>query len=699
MAGVTKFQKLLEPGYIGSVRTRNRILKTGAKPGSWGSVGGNVPQGIKDYYEALARGGAGIVVVAGGVFPYPRPEGTTPSSEFRVDDDQFIPSLKELAQIIQKYDCPAFLQLMSTGPMRRDIPPGVIAAAASAISKSELPRPQFAATRELSVAEIEEIVKMFADIAERAHKAGFQGIELNAACNHLLNSFLSLAWNRRQDAYGIGSMESRAKIMVDIIREIKKRNGKDFAIIALINISEPGLKNGLTTEESQAISKIMQAAGADAIHARCELYTKPLDASIRDSTHFPDIAMYPEIPFLLGADIDISHHGAGGWVPLAAAVKKAVTIPVIAVGRIDSEMGEKVLERRMADFISMNRRLMADHDYPNKIATGKLEDIVPCTGCFTCFSVNHEGGPPTCQVNAALCKEREFEIKPAEKKKKVMIVGGGPSGMEAARVAALRGHKVILCEKESKLGGSIPLAAVVKGFEREDLLSLVQYLKTQMTKLGVDVRLGKEVNKAVIEEIKPDVLIMATGGAHNVPELPGIKRSNVVSSKALHKQLKSYMKFFGPKTLHRLTKLWMPLGKNVVIMGGGLQGCQVGAFLVKRGRKVTIVETGETIGDGLLEILVKPLLLDWLARKGTVMMTGVKYEEITDKGLIITTKDGRKQTIEADTIVTALPLLPNNEFLKVLKGVVPEIYAIGDCNEPRLIVDAIADGSRVGRAI
>jgi 2,4-dienoyl-CoA reductase (NADPH2) len=240
---------------------------------------------------------------------------------------------------------------------------------------------------------------------------------------------------------------------------------------------------------------------------------------------------------------------------------------------------------------------------------------------------------------------------------------------------------------------------MVKGFGREDILGLVRYLKTQVTKLGVDIRLGKEATRSVIEEIKPDAVIIAAGGTHNVPEVPGINRRNVVTSKALHRQLKNFLRFFSPRALRWLTNFWMPVGKKVVIMGGNIQGCQTAEFLVKRGRKVTIVDTADEIGDGLLEVFVKPHLLLWLEKKGVTMLPGVKYEKITDKGLTITTKEGKRKTIVADSIVTALPLLPNTALGKSLKGKVSEIYPIGDCKEPHLILNAIADGSRVARAI
>jgi 2,4-dienoyl-CoA reductase (NADPH2) len=694
MARRTGFERLMEPGYIGSVRTKNRILKTGSTLGFYPWEDGHIQQKVIDSYEALAKGGAGLVTVGAA------PLGVPPGRGYLMNDDKYLPSMTRLAEAIRKYDCPAFAQMFHLGPMLLPflVPSGVRAVAASSLGKEELPLPHLAVPQELSISEIEEIVQQFGDQAERIKRAGFQGIELNAGCNHLLNSFLSRAWNKRQDAYGVGSLESRAKIIVDIIKEVKRLNGKDFAIIALINGAEPGLEKGITPEECQGIAEILQAAGADAIHVRAEFYSKPKDPSRRDSTQLPDIAFYPETPFPLGGVVDDSRRGAGGWVPLAAAVKKAVSIPVIAIGRLDVELGEDILRDGKADFISFNRCLMADPGLPNKLVEGRLEDIRPCTGCTTCFDNNEQGNPPLCQVNAALGKEKEYEIKPAEKKKRVMVVGSGPAGMEAARVAALRGHEVTVYEKEHRLGGSLPLAATVKGFDREDILGLVRYLEAQMTKLGVDIRLGKEVSKPVIEGIKPDVLIIAAGGIHDVPDLPGINGRNVVTSRDLHNKLKRYMRFLGPRVLRWLTKFWMPLGKRVVIMGGGIHGCQTAEFLVQRGRKVTIVDTAEEIGEGLLETYIKPHLLDWLDGKGVAMLPSVKYEEITDRGLIITTKEGKKQTVEADTIVMALPLLPNTKLLKELDGIAPEVYAIGDCKDPRLIVDAIADGSRIARA-
>jgi NADPH-dependent 2,4-dienoyl-CoA reductase/sulfur reductase-like enzyme len=270
--------------------------------------------------------------------------------------------------------------------------------------------------------------------------------------------------------------------------------------------------------------------------------------------------------------------------------------------------------------------------------------------------------------------------------------------MEAARVSAMRGHEVILYEKGHKLGGLLPLASLVKGHEGEYLMEFVRYLQRQVTKMGIDIRTGKEFDLSLIEELKPDAVIVAMGGIPTVPEIPGINRRNVVSVPKLHRMLKFYLRFLSPELLGKLTKIWMPIGKNVVIIGGGLQGCELAEFLVKRGRKVTIVEAAEKLGEGVPERKQHPLFR-WLQKKGVTMLAGVKYEEITENGLTIVTKEGERRTIEGDTIIPAVPLLTNTGLLETLKGKVAEVYIIGDCVEPKVIIDAIAAGYRAGNTL
>jgi 2,4-dienoyl-CoA reductase (NADPH2) len=271
--------------------------------------------------------------------------------------------------------------------------------------------------------------------------------------------------------------------------------------------------------------------------------------------------------------------------------------------------------------------------------------------------------------------------------------------MEAARVAAIRGHDVMLYEKDKKLGGLMSLAAMIKGFEVEDLTKIMSFYKLQLAKLGVRVKMGTEVTQSLIEQTKPDVVIIATGGIPTVPEIPGIKGRNVLSMSDLHRRVKGYLNFFSPRVLRWLTQFYLPIGKKVIVIGGALQGGEITEFLVKRGRQVTWIDSASTLKDDRLPNARTLRLFRWLDKKGVNMMTEVKYEEITDKGLSLTTKEGKRQTLEADSIIPVMPLTPNTELAKSLEGKVSEVYPIGDCKESRLILEAVGEGFRVARDI
>ena len=270
--------------------------------------------------------------------------------------------------------------------------------------------------------------------------------------------------------------------------------------------------------------------------------------------------------------------------------------------------------------------------------------------------------------------------------------------MEAARVAAARGHAVVLYEKASRLGGSLPLAALIKGTQIEDLPALVRYFETQLLKLGVRVELRQEFTSEIARALKPEAVVVAIGGLPTVPAIPGIDRRNVLTSQALARKVTPYLTLLGPRLLGWITRFWLPVGKRVVVIGGLLHGCQVAAFLVKRGRQVTVVEASDQPGDGI-PVAMKPRLLDWLAEKGVAMLTGAECREIKDEGIIVRTKEGTVTTVIADTVITALPPGLNPALAKALEGVVPEVHSVGDCSESRLILQAIADGSRVGHTI
>jgi 2,4-dienoyl-CoA reductase (NADPH2) len=693
-----RYEKLLEPGRIGSVKTRNRIVKSGAGMLMWHEDDVHMRPEVLAFYEGIARGGVGLLIVESPTIDYPR--GVRWKMRYRIDDDKYIQGLSELTAVIHKHGCPTFMQMNHDGPWQVKLPfePEPMyegePIGASPVSfefegdfHAEKPHP-------LTVEEIQEIVDKFASAAVRARKAGFDGVDINAASSHLLHNFFSPFWNKRTDSYG-GSIENRARFAMEVIREIKKRAGNDFPVSVIINGVEMGQGIGvpdsqcLTHADAREIAKCLQAAGADALQVRTHFLGYHVGAYLTDALFYPE----PPIPIEAFPEAyDASDLGVGANVPAAAGVKSAVSIPVTVVGRLDADIGERILREGKVDFIAMTRRLLADPDYPKKIAEGRLDEIQPCTGCDNCL------GSRRCRINGLLGTPYNT-IEEAPKKKKILVIGGGPGGMSAARVSAMRGHDVTLYEKATALGGLLPLAAIVKGSRPEDLSLIIGYFSRQLDRLGVKVELGKEADLSIVDRIKPDVVFLAAGGTSTVPKIPGIDTSIVVSGAVLHQRLKLALKFFGPETLRKLTKFYMPMGKRVIVIGGAIQGCELAEFLAKRGRKVTVVETKPMIGEGMVDALLSNLL-KWFQKHGVTLISGVKeYVGITDKGLTLITGDGKKQTIEADSIVTALPLTPNNDLLDSLKAKVPEVYAIGDCRDPLLIADAIGTGVRTAREV
>ncbi len=694
----SRYEKLLEPGRIGPVTTRNRIIKTGAGMLMWHESDTHMRPEMLAFYERMARGGTGLITVESPSIDYPA--GARWRNRYRIDDDRYIEGLKELVEVIHKHGCPTFMQMNHDGPWQAhlafepdpvyDGPPlgaSPVSVPFEADFHNEVPK-------ELTISEIEGLVDKHASAAERAKKAGFDGVDVNAASSHLLHNFLSPFWNRRQDIYG-GSSENRTRFARQVIEEIKRRCGKDFACTMIINGLEVGRVVGfedsmmLTPELAREHARWIEKAGVDAIMVRSHWLGYHVPGYLTDLLFYPE----PPIPVEeFPKEYYAKELGAGANTLLAAGIKKEVSVPVTVVGRLDADFGEKVLEAGMADFIGMTRRLHADPDYVNKIRAGRLDDIAPCTGCDNCL------GTKRCRINALLGTPY-IDIEKAPKKKRVLVIGGGPGGMEAARVSAIRGHDVTLYEKAPKLGGLLPIAAIVKGPHPEDVPLIVEYLERQIRKLGVEVKTGKAADMAVVDRIRPDVVFLATGASATIPAIKGIDRPNVVSGSALHKKLKLATRFVPPYTLRWLTKYYMPMGKNVVVIGGALQGLELAEFLVKRGRNVTIVEQSDMPGEGMIDAVLGNLMI-WFGKKGVPIITGVKkYVEITDKGLTIVTKEGETKTLQADTFVSALPLTSNADLLPALQKKVAEVYTIGDCKQPGLIADAIGTGLRTAREV
>jgi 2,4-dienoyl-CoA reductase (NADPH2) len=695
----TKYKLLFEPTKIGKVQLKNRFVKVAAQTYLFDSGEHRISSLAKAFYGAVAKGGAGLVIVETPAMEWPLAEEG--DRRFRVDDDKYINDIRELTEVIHKHNCPAFVQFYHRGAWGGELLNNQLLnrrVAASAVTLGKLKSVFDEASEEgppkaLTITEIEEITERYISGALRVAEAGFDGLEINTAGDHLGNSFLSRFWNKRSDIYGSQNMENRTRFVVNILRGIKKRVGQDFPVQVLMNALEIGAGDeGINTEEAKEIAKTLQEAGADSLHIRSHWL------GVHQGSFCQDVLFYPEphIPLKeFPKQMDWSRRGLGANVPLAAIIKGAVSVPVMTVGGLDADLGENVLRDGKADLIGINRRFFADPEYVNKVAEGRLDDIAPCTHCNNCNKGYNE--PRHCRINASFGRE-QYEVTIAADKKKVVVVGGGPAGMQTARVAALRGHDVTLFEKGHYLGGSLPLAAMVKGFELEDLPAFIRYFKGQIKKLGVNVYLSRELTPEDIDKIKPDVVVLALGGIPTLPDVSGINGRNVTKSADLYRILRFFIRFIGPKRLRSLTKIWMPIGKNVVIIGGAIQGCQLGEFLTKRGRKVTIVDTDKELGKWMYPER-KTRLFYWFRKKGVKMFGGVKLEKITPEGLSVITNDDNVQLLKADKIIPAMPLAPNLELMNKIKDKVPVIYTIGDCANPGIIPDATAAGWEVGNKI
>jgi 2,4-dienoyl-CoA reductase (NADPH2) len=701
-----QFERLMQPGQIGPVKTRNRIIKTANGTSFMDFKTQGPGDRMVAYYERLAKGGVGYLIVESCGVQYPEGiqhvhydgEKLLGGVQLHIDDDQYIPAFARIADAAHKHGCPCAVQLQHAGAWN---PTGLLpkrdTAIASAFKKGEFPGPDFSECRAMTHDEVEAMIEIWISAALRVWRAGFDGVEINHGTCHQGATFLSRFWNHRTDEFGAQNFENRTRFLRRIVEGVKERSHGKFAVGVLMDIAEYRIPNAYPVHEGVEMAKLVADSGADGLSCRAHSYGH------RGGLIQPDKLLYPEPPENLPEGMDWSNGGRGAAVPLCIAVKEKVkNIPVWTACRIDPWMGEEYLRKGSLDFVGMTRALLADPDLPNKVAAGELDDIRWCHGCLHCFDCRNKNLALECRINANLGREAdpEYNFAPVEKKKKVLVVGGGPAGMEAARVAAQRGHEVVLYEKASYLGGLIPMAAIVKDKETEDLMKYLRYQVKQLKKEGVKVHMKTEVTADLVRKEKPDAVVVATGNAYSKFSVPGGDDKKVISAAKLHKQLKWLLKYLTPLQLQKLTHYYMPVGKSAAVVGGELHGAEVTEFLAKRNRKVVLVHNGpkSELGKGMtVDDLTN--LWPWLSKKDVPIYTDVKYDRVTDKGLTITTKDGKTQTFSVDSILTTQELAPNLDLLNSLKGTAPEIYNIGSSREPGLIVDAVREGAKLGYAI
>ncbi|OGO20457.1 MAG: hypothetical protein A2144_00770 [Chloroflexi bacterium RBG_16_50_9] len=636
------FEKLLEPGKIGKLELDNRIVMLPMAT-AYATAGGMVTDQQVHYYAERARGGVGLIIVEV-TQVQTHIDSWVHTLMLSIDNRKNSFGFTDLTRAIHLNGSKVALQL-TPGPGSWVVPRAVWTPGFQSVGPTTFAYPGSVA-RALATEEVEALVQVFGVAAQRARRAGFDAIEIHGHSSYMLGQFMSPYVNTRTDKFG-----DLWRFPVELLRCAKDMSGPDFPVIFRLSGDE-FIEGGRTLDGSIELCKRLEEAGVDALDVSGGTYYTPESDCV-----FP----YMTSP-------------RGTFVPQAQEIKKAVRVPVIAVGRLsDPTYAESVLREGKADFIGMGRGLIADPELPKKVAAGRVEDIRPCIYCNACIGGQRAGRHRlACQVNARVGKEREYGTEPARNPKKVLVIGGGPGGMEAARVAALRGHSVTLYEREERLGGHLIEASTPE--HKKDLARLIKWLSSQVKAAGTRVVTGKEVTPEMVLTQKPGAVIVAVGAEPLVPEIPGIQNPSVATAVDV--------------LLGKVT-----LGNRVVVAGGGAVGCDVAAFLADSGKLVTVVEMLSGMALDMEDTVnSRGQLLAVLGKKAVTCLTDMKIEEITDDGVIASDKGGVKRAIGADNVVLALGFKPRTGLYNALKGRVPEVYAVGDCVESRRLGDAIHEG-------
>jgi 2-enoate reductase len=659
-------KKLFTPIKINGVEVKNRI---GMAPmGAFGLVDeyGCFDQRGVDYYTERAKGGTGLIIssvckventvdaVINGLLPC-----------IDTDPVRFVLTASELTERVHAYGAKMFLQLsMGFG---RVLSPHM--ATKPPVSASAVPNfwDPSVTCREMTTEEVEFVIDKFGQGAATARRAGFDGVEIHAVHEgYLLDQFTTAFTNHRTDKFG-GDLKGRMTLPCEIVRCIKRYTSKDFPVIMRFSMkscvkdfNQGGLEGedykecGRDFDEGLGVAKILSDAGYDAFDA---------DLGSYDAWYFAHPPMYQK-------------HGL--YLEYSEKLRKVIDKPVIVAGKLDlPEMAEDALQTGKVDMVVLGRALLADPFWPKKVMEGREKEIVPCIGCHAgCMGRGFEGKHLCCAVNPACGRERYYQLKKIDGPKTAMVVGGGVAGMEAARVLKLRGYDVTLYEAGKELGGVI-IPGSVPDFKFEDA-RLLTYYRHQMGLLGIQVKVETGVTADMIRRAKADVVILAVGAAS--------KKLNIRCSDA-SKMTEAIDVLLSKKEC----------GQKVVMIGGGLVGCETALWLAQQGKDVTIVEALDAIcaSGKPVPFMNKDMLLNLMKQAHVKVITSSSLLEVTDEGALIIGKDFRKQTIPADTVVVAVGYTANNQLFKEIYGEVPNVYNVGDSEVAATIMDAIWTANEV----
>jgi 2,4-dienoyl-CoA reductase-like NADH-dependent reductase (Old Yellow Enzyme family)/thioredoxin reductase len=637
----SNFQNLFTPLRIGSFTVRNRILSTAHFTG-FGERG--MPSGRhKDYWGSKARGGIGLIITE--VQPV-HPTAGIGASMILCYRDNVVEAFKPVVEEIHQAGARIIAQVWHPGKST------LVYSVKEVVSSSAIPSPAYGGRpRALKTEEIHELVRSYAEGAARMRKAGLDGVEIHCAHGYLPLQFMSPLHNVRTDEYG-GSEENRIRFPLEVIKAVRQEVGEDFTVGIRITGDEltPG---GLTLSDMKRITPQLVASGKlDYVNVSLGGYN-------------------------VIAPMGTPH---GAYVYLAEGIKEVVKVPVFCIGRIvDPIMAEEILTRKRADMVGMTRANMADPGLANKAKEGRLGDIRPCIGLMTCWSRAAHPEGITCGLNPSVGHEEKFKITPAGKKKRILVIGGGAAGMEAARVAAERGHTVILYEKESYLGGQLIIAS--KTTSREEMKKPVEYYQNQLKRLGVLVHLGSPVTRETIGHEMPDEIILAAGGLPKGMSIPGAGSGQVVQ---------------GRDVLLGTAKTG---GKVVLVAAdGGMEGLGTAEFLADQGKSVEVLIPQYKAGQDLEKVTSYHLFYR-LSQKKVVLTTRARIEAVKGKTVMVSKGQEKDRIENVETIVLSLGSVSNDELLRDLGSLKIKVHAVGQCRQVGGLFESISDGLKIGLEI
>lgn len=637
------FGHVFSPIQIKRLTLKNRLVMPAMRTSMCRDDSSLAPQ-LLHYLVARARGGVGLIIQESTAVLHNGQSGENLPGMW---DDAFIPGWRTLTDAVHDNGGRIAVQLHHAGRQTRAEVIGQQSVAPSAINCAaypEMPRP-------LTRDEIVGIEDGFAAAAVRAVRSGYDAIEIHAAHGYLIMQFLSPSTNRREDDYGRDG-EGRLRFALNVVTKMRRAVGADFPLLVRVS-AEEYVPAGLTLADTLGIVPRLIAAGADVIHV---------------STGRPSSLEHQMIG-MMGSPY-------GNLVHYSEAVKRISTVPVIAVGRIvEVAMAEDIVRSGKADMVAMGRALVADPDLPNKALQGHLDDICPCIGC-------HQGcrlHPTRCLENFEVGREAEQGLTPAIRAKTVVVVGGGPGGLEAARVAALRGHRVTLFDQGPELGGKLRIGSVPPA--KQELGKFLDYLERQVRKTGVEVRLGETATAESVRAMGADEVVIATGGTPIVPNRQDVRQRHVVLAEDMLRRK-------------------VAVGDAVIVMGGGTTGCEVADYLAALGKQVTIVTRIGRVAEMAAEVpvYVRAGLMARLCGQGVQILTSTAIEEIREHAVLVK-HGGERRELPADTVVLAQGYRPNSELTKELEALGVPVHVIGDAVKCRTALEAVWEGSETGRRI